>query len=103
MAESNRYEIVLLINGKQTPIAVWDDARSGEMTLELVRYSYKQMVCWLADNTEKVEKSATNQPYCKDHQLPMVSRKSRFNDSMYWACPHKNEDGTYCKYRPPKS
>jgi len=103
MADSNRYEIVLSINGKQTQIATWDDDRSGDMTLELVRYSYKQLLCWLADSTDKQEKSASNQPYCNDHQVPMVARKSRFNNGMYWACPHKNEDGSYCKYRPQKS
>lgn len=103
MNTHNHYEIVLTINGKQTPIAVWDDERSGEMTLELVRYAYKQMISWLADPAKKRERSATNEPYCKDHQVPMVARKSRFNSGMYWACPHKQEDGTYCKYKPQKS
>ncbi len=100
MAEANRYEVILSINGKHTPIAAWEDVRSGELTVELVRYAYKQIVCWLSDNTAKKERSGTNQPYCTEHQVPLVSRKSRFNSSMYWACPHKNEDGTYCKYRP---
>src|SRR5688572_1578887 len=100
MAETNRYEVILSINGKHTPIAAWEDVRSGEITLELVRYAYRQVVCWMADQKEIVKKADTNAPYCKDHQVPMVWRKGQYG--FFWSCPHKSEDGKYCKYRPPK-
>jgi hypothetical protein len=100
MAEETSYEVILSINGKHTPIAVWKDQRSSEVTLELVRYAYKQMVSWLSDAKER-PKPASNAPYCKDHQIPMVWRKGKFGD--FWSCPHRSEDGTYCKYRPSKN
>jgi hypothetical protein len=103
MADTNHYEVILSINGKHTPIAAWDDVRSGDLTLELVRYAYKQIVCWIAENPnngEVTKKAEANAVYCKDHQVPMVWRKGKFGS--FWSCPQKNEDGSYCKYRPPK-
>lgn len=100
MEESNQYQVILTINGKETPIASWEDHRAGDVTLELVRYAYKQMLSYLIDSDEKRQKVATNQPYCEDHHVPMTVRKSKYGDGVWYSCPHKNEDGTYCKYKP---
>jgi hypothetical protein len=100
MAEKNSYEVILSINGKHTPIASWSDEYSGEVTLELVRYAYKQVVSYLALNDER-PKDTTNAPYCQDHQVPMMSRKGKFG--VFWSCPEKDDQGNYCKYRPGKA
>src|SRR5436190_23605196 len=97
-----QYQVVLVINGKQYEIANWEDYRPGDTTLELVRYAYKQMLSYLIDSDEKHQSTATNQPYCGDHHIPMVARKSKYGNGVWYSCPHKNEDGTYCKYKPQK-
>lgn len=103
MDQFNHYQIVLKINGRETPIASWEAEHGGDTTLELVRYAYKQMLSCLIDSKERSEKTATNQPYCEVHQLPMVARKSRYGSGVWYSYPHKNEDGTYCKYKPQAS
>src|SRR5689334_12526073 len=96
MDEINHYQVILRINGKDTPVAQWEDPRSGELTLELVRFAYKQLLSSLIDKEERQQASATNQPYCEVHQIPMTARKSKYGDSIWYSCPHKNEDGSYC-------
>lgn len=103
MSDKNRYELILSINGQHHDVAAWDDTRSAEMMLELLQCSYKLLQLWLSDSTGSQEQPAIDQPMCGIHHVPLVERKSRFNSGTYRACPHKNEDGTYCKYRPQKS
>jgi hypothetical protein len=44
-------------------------------------------------------------PICQIHNVPMVWREGINKDQKhyaFWACPQKNPDGTFCKYRPGK-
>src|SRR4051794_29159777 len=93
------YELILSINGKQTPIAEWNDQKSDQATLELARSIFRQVVYALWSGKHKSEEFS-NEPYCKEHQIPMVLRKGKFGS--FYSCSHK-ENGEYCKYRPPKS
>lgn len=103
MSDKNQYKLILSVNDQQHEVAAWDDIRSGEMTLELLQCSYNLLQLWISNSAESQERPAIDQTMCGTHHVPLVERKSRFNSGIYWACPHKNEDGTYCKYRPAKS
>ena len=44
-------------------------------------------------------------PICQIHKVSMVWREGINKDQKhyaFWACPQKNPDGTFCKYRPGK-
>ncbi|MCC7106239.1 MAG: hypothetical protein IT307_13940 [Chloroflexi bacterium] len=105
MAETTSYELILSVNGKHVVIAQWSDLRLSDTTLEFVRRGFKDVVIErAATDPEKQDDGQSNAPYCGDHQIPMVLRPSRFKKGQtYWACPYKDADGTYCKYRPAKS
>src|SRR5687767_10858702 len=96
MADQTTYKVILSINGKQTPIAEWTDYRSSDVTLELVRYAYKQVVSWMSDPKAQEQKTKTNSPYCPDHQIPLVFRKGKYGN--FYSCTYKLEDGSYCKH-----
>jgi hypothetical protein len=58
-------------------------------------------------NTETKEagKESSN-PVCQIHKVPMVWREGINKDNRhyaFWACPQKNPDGSFCKYRPRKT
>ena len=99
MAEYTNYELILSINGKHTTIAEWLDPDSSQITLELARSIFRQVVYGIW-NRKYQKEELSNEPYCKDHQLPMVLRKGKFGS--FYSCPHR-ENGEYCKYRPPKA
>jgi len=39
-------------------------------------------------------------PICPTHQKELVRRKGQFGD--FWACPSKDENGEWCRWRPEK-
>lgn len=39
-------------------------------------------------------------PICAVHNMSMVQRQGTYG--KFWACPVKNPDGSWCKYRPDK-
>lgn len=45
-------------------------------------------------------------PICGVHRVPMVWRegdnKNTGRHYAFWACPERNPDGSFCKYRPDK-
>jgi hypothetical protein len=45
-------------------------------------------------------------PICQIHNVPMVWREGTNTTTKkhyaFWACPQKNPDGSFCKYRPRK-
>jgi hypothetical protein len=57
-------------------------------------------------NTEKKEtgKEVSN-PICQIHKVPMVWKEGIKDNRHYalWACPQRNQDGSFCKYKPEKS
>lgn len=102
MAESTSYDLILSINGKQVVVASWTDPASKHNTLEWVRKTFKDMVvAYYGINQSQREREFPNAPYCKDHQLPMVWRSGKYGS--FWSCPHRGEDGSYCKYKAPKA
>lgn len=40
-------------------------------------------------------------PICPGHQVEMIKRHGRNGD--FWSCNQRNDDGTWCRYRPPSS
>jgi len=53
----------------------------------------------LPQKEEKELSKESDIPVCAVHNKPMVQRKGQYG--MFWACPVK-ENGSWCKYRPPK-
>jgi hypothetical protein len=48
----------------------------------------------------------TSNPVCQIHKVSMVWREGFNKDNKhyaFWACPQKNPDGSFCKYKPPKN
>lgn len=46
------------------------------------------------------ETKETVAPICELHKVSMVQRQGTYG--KFWACPVKNPDGSWCKYRPGK-
>jgi hypothetical protein len=40
-------------------------------------------------------------PICEMHQIPMVRMKGKHGP--FWSCHQRNDDGSFCTYRPPKA
>ncbi len=52
-------------------------------------------------DTEEVEKqSEASVPVCPIHNKELVKRKGQYGD--FWACPSRDKDGNWCKWKPEK-
>ena len=51
--------------------------------------------------TKEVEKqSEPSIPVCPIHHKELVKRKGQYGN--FWACPSRDEDGNWCKWKPEK-
>jgi hypothetical protein len=69
---------------------------------QLKARGYKSFLAKPANlDTKEVEKQRENSvPVCPIHNKELVKRKGQYGE--FWACPSRNEDGTWCKWKPEK-
>jgi hypothetical protein len=55
----------------------------------------------------KTSRKESPNPICQIHHVPMVWREGINNTTKkhyaFWACPQRNANGSFCKYRPEES
>ena len=49
---------------------------------------------------EEVKESELVVPICPTHNVQLILREGQYG--QFWACPTKNPDGSWCKWRPKK-
>jgi hypothetical protein len=64
--------------------------------------THETMVTLLVGILHKLAQSQQNGPVplCEIHQVPMVRMKG--THGHFWSCHIRNEDDSWCDYRPPK-
>src|SRR4051794_39976522 len=108
------YQIVLSTDGTHKLTASTDDPAELKNAMESLKNSYKWMEYFIqqgelhkikdvvaAQNAETAKKQAESgdSPVCAVHKIPMnwIDKNGGF-----WSCHKKNDDGSWCNYRPSK-
>ena len=101
MINKTTYQIEMCTDGKHKVIVTFEDPAGSKAAIAAARGIYSQLL-----RDEDPPEAATqadsfdeeHPPICGVHQIPMV----RVNGSRgpFWSCHEKNDDGSWCKYKP---
>lgn len=103
MAISN-YQVILSTDGKHTVIASGDDQASAKAAVAWASAVYDRIVAKYGlkkdqyKNNGELQGDAEAVPECGVHHLPMLKVQGKKGD--FWSCHHKNDDGSWCSYKP---
>lgn len=112
MAKTN-YRVILSADGNHKVEANTDDPAELTTALDQVKNAYKWLEYYIQQGelhkirevvparpqTDKPAASETV-PVCAIHEVPM---KWIDKNGGFWSCHEKADDGSWCKYRPPKA
>ncbi len=99
----NTYQVILSTDGKHTVIATSDDVTTVKAALAWAKATYDQIVGSYGLKHEQHHKRGEQNgeeavPVCPVHNAPMVKQEGKFGP--FWSCHERNEDGSFCSYRP---
>src|SRR3954462_3214252 len=101
------YQVILSSDGKHTVIATSDNQGEMKLASAWAKITYDAIVERYGlksdQKTPGVERDGGEEeedaPICKIHKVPMVQVQGR--NGPFWSCHEKNEDGSWCHYKPP--
>lgn len=106
------YQVILSTDGTHKLTASTDDPAELKSVMDSLKNAYKWMeyfiqqgelhkikeIITMQASSEKA--ASTDAPSCAIHKIPMkwIDRNGGF-----WSCHKKNDDGSWCNFRPPKA
>ena len=101
------YQISLATDGTHAVTVTTTDPVAARGALEWAKGAYEQIISVEgmseppADRTDDpldVSLKTRETPICAIHHVPMVKQGGRFGS--FWSCHQRQEDGSWCTYRP---
>ena len=107
------YQIVLSTDGTHKLTASTDDPAELQKVMDSLKNAYKWMEYFIQQgelhkikdvvtmqNSAEQKAAPEEAPTCAIHQIPM---KWIDKNGGFWSCHKKNDDGSWCSYRPGKA
>ncbi len=103
MSQSVTFQIILSTDGKHTVMATTDQKELTDQALTWATATYDELLKRYGrkcDQRPKVggDANGATAPVCKVHQVPLVEVQGRHG--LFWSCHERNEDGSFCAYKP---
>ena len=99
------YQITLAVDGRHTVTVTTDDAADTKAALTCGRALYEALVkrsgapeSSHAVSPDEADDGTAPAPLCAVHEMPMVRMQGK--RGPFWSCHERNEDGSFCSYRP---
>ena len=99
------YQITLAVDGRHTVTVTTDDAADTTAALTCGRALYEALVkrygppeAAPAVSPHGADAGTAEAPMCAVHEVPMVRMQGK--RGPFWSCHERNEDGSFCSYRP---
>jgi hypothetical protein len=97
------YQVILSTDGKHTVIVTSDDPQAIKEASSWAQATYERLVERYGLKGEQRASNGDRQqeetvPECAIHHVPMVLVEGK--RGPFWSCHERNEDGSWCKYRP---
>lgn len=96
------YQVVLSTDGKHSVIATTDNQADTRLALAWAKATYEQLVNLSGLKGEQGQGNDEQQdgsvPECAIHHVPMVLVQGK--QGPFWSCHKKNQDGSWCSYKP---
>lgn len=101
-------QVILSTDGKHTVIASGNTATEMVEAVKWAKQAYNTLVKEYGLKYEQYSKTngsngktngnSETVPSCAVHKAPMVRVNGKFG--AFWSCRQRNEDGSFCRYRP---
>jgi hypothetical protein len=86
-------------DGKHAVTISGDDQQEVSDALAWARETYIDLVGPYGPKLPRLEDDLGDEaPICADHDIPMVKQLGR--KGYFWSCHRKNQDGSWCSYKP---
>src|SRR4051812_19953606 len=104
---TTKYRVTLSVDGNHTVSVQSDDPAAVTEALVWAKKTYGQLGRLpqaalpgelLSDDLATAIRDSDEPPVCAVHALPMVRVSGKRDD--FWSCHEKNDDGSWCSYRP---
>jgi hypothetical protein len=100
------YQVILSTDGKHTVIVTTDDMPATEQALVWAKSVYERLVTRYGlkheqrQHTQQADAADAGEdvPECAVHHVPMTRVQGKYGP--FWSCHERNEDGSFCTYRP---
>jgi len=93
------YHVTLSSDGKHAVLISGDDQQEVTDALVWARDTYADLAGPLGPKLEMFEDDlGSESPICAVHAVPMVKQLGR--KGYFWSCHQKNDDGSWCSYKP---
>src|SRR5450759_4457684 len=95
------YQITLSTGGQVAVTVTAEDPAEMKTGLAWAELAYKHLVDnqeQKDDQTEVQEQSEEEAPICAVHHVAMVKQRGKYG--AFWSCRERNEDGSFCSYKP---
>jgi hypothetical protein len=97
------YQVILSTDGKHTVIVSSDDPSAIKAASSWAQGAYERLVERYGLKHEQYQRNGESRaqeraPQCAIHHVPMVKVQGRRGE--FWSCHQRNEDGSWCSYRP---
>jgi hypothetical protein len=97
------YQVILSTDGKHTVIATSDELTATKEALAWAQSTYELLLKTYGRKGEHARKSAEGDvaelvPNCAIHGVAMIRQQGKYG--QFWSCHERNENGSFCSYRP---
>jgi hypothetical protein len=94
------YEVALSSSGRYSVSVKGEDPKSIEEALGWAKEIQAQLARarQVAEGEKPEAKAQGEVPTCQVHGVPMVKQNGKFGP--FWSCHERNEDGSFCSYKP---
>jgi hypothetical protein len=97
------YEVKLSVDGNHSVTVKTDNQSETKLAIAWAKATFDRLVGFSSQRDEEgrgasEEIGQEDPPMCAVHQVPMVWQKGR--KGYFWSCHQKNEDGSWCDYKP---
>ena len=96
MAET-KYQVILFVNGNHSVSVTSDDPAALTEGLVWAKKTYQTLASRAARKSRE-QGEEEEIPVCEVHDVPMVRQEGKYGP--FWSCHQRNEDGSFCSYRP---
>jgi len=101
MTGTTTYQITLSTGGQVAVTVTAEDPAEMKASLAWAQLAYKHLVNnqeQQEDQPKVQEQKDEEAPICAVHHVAMVKQRGKYG--AFWSCRERNEDGSFCSYKP---
>ncbi len=92
------YQVEMSTDGRHKVMVTVEDPAGTDAALAWARGTYAKLLRGETPSTNPAQDASDEAPTCAVHDVAMVLVQGKQGE--FWSCHQKNEDGSWCSYKP---